>query len=111
MRRLEPEIAERVLKDDAWPQDFDRYETLLRLGLEAGKRWRFVDPLNSSLPWTAADIAKERPGISVSEIAELLNLDPDLAKKIARKAVKEKKVKITFDGKRSGRLRNRILGE
>jgi hypothetical protein len=42
------------------------------LGLDAGKSLRFADlEQANSLRWTIADLAKARPGIRVSELAEL----------------------------------------
>lgn len=90
-------MMEDVLNNDRWPTIFDHYEDLLRIGVEAGKRVRFLDPLNSSLRWTVSDLAKDRPGISIIEIAELLNLEIDLAEELARKVVREDGVNIVFD--------------
>ncbi len=88
-----------LIINDRWPSIFDNYEDLLRIGLEAGKSVRFFEPLNSrSLRWTISDIANNRPGISISEIAKLLNLELDLAEEIARTVVQEDDVRISFDG-------------
>jgi hypothetical protein len=96
--RLDTVTMEDVLNKNRWPTVFDRYESLLRIGLEAGKSVRFADPLNSSsLRWTISDLAKDRPGIGISEIAELLNLDIDLAEELARKAVQEDHIRVSFD--------------
>lgn len=95
--RLDTTMAENALNQDRWPNIFDHYENLLRVGVEAGKKVRFLDPLNSSLRWTISDLAKDRPNISISEIAELLNLDMDLAQEIARIVIKEDNVHISFD--------------
>ena len=84
VRRLAPNELSRILRDDLWPSDFDQYETLLRLGRAAGHTVRWVDPINdSSLEWTMADLARQRPGISVAELAELLDLDEDTVSTIA----------------------------
>jgi hypothetical protein len=97
LQKLDPATMQNVLNSDEWPDAFDHYESLLRMGLETGKSVRFVDPLNSSLRWTVSDLAKDRPGIRVSEIAKLLNLDTDLAEELARKVIKEDSVNIVFD--------------
>ena len=87
LRRLDPATAERVIRDAVWPQDFDRYETLLEIGREAGHSVRFADVADSPLMHTIADLAKERPGIRVSELASLLNLNPPVAAELARRVV------------------------
>jgi hypothetical protein len=58
-----------------------------------------VDPKDSSLCDTIASLAKERPRIAVSELIVLLNLDPELAAELARRAVEQQDVEITFDVK------------
>lgn len=97
LRRLSDQEFDRVLNEGAWPTDFDRYEDLLRIGLTAGKRVRFVEPYTSSLRWTIADLARERPGIGVSELAQLLNLDCPLCRDLARLAVEEEGVDVDFE--------------
>jgi hypothetical protein len=47
--------------------------------------------------WTAADLAREEPGISVARLATLLDLDLANADSIARKAASEFPVSFTFD--------------
>lgn len=97
-KRLSPSEGEAVVKSGDWPNDFDKYEDLLQLGQERGHRWQFADPLgDSSLVISAADLARERPGISVSELARLLNLSNSLARKVAIKAVGEERVLIDLE--------------
>ncbi len=98
LEKLAPAAMQNVLNNDQWTATFDSYESLLRLGLEAGKQVRFFDPLNSSLRWTISDLAKEKPGISTLELGKLLNLDLELAEEIARKVVQEDGVIISFGG-------------
>ncbi len=100
LRRLTIEAADRLLKEDVWPSDFNKYATLLRLGREAGRIGGWIegmDPSLSSIPWTISRLARETPGIHISELAELLNLDVSVAAKFAEQVVKEKGVIITFD--------------
>jgi hypothetical protein len=97
MRRVEAPEVEALLRDNVWPPGFDRYEALLEIGTKYGHQARFLDPENSSLPWTIADLARERPGIAVSDLARLLNLTPDVAAKLARRVVDHDAVDITFD--------------
>jgi len=97
LRMLESPATELALRDNVWPPDFERYEFLLEIGREWGRRARFAEPEDSSLPWTMADLARERPGIAVSRLAWLLNLTPELATDLARKVVARDAVDITFD--------------
>jgi hypothetical protein len=96
--RIDNDTMKDVLNNNHWPSVFDHYESLLCIGLEAGRSVRWVDPLNSSdLRWTISDLAKDKPGISISEIAELLNLDIGLAEELARRAVQEDHVRVSFN--------------
>jgi hypothetical protein len=99
LHRLDNMMMENLLNNNRWPSVFDHYEDLLRIGFEAGKKVRFFEPLTSrSLRWTISDLAKDNPGISISKIAKLLNLDLDLAEEIARTVVQEDGVSISFEG-------------
>jgi len=87
-RRLTEVQFSDILSDNRWPDDFDKYETLLRLSREAGHQAIFFDPIgDSSLAWTMGDLARERPWIRLSELAELLNLDLETAAVIADEAI------------------------
>jgi hypothetical protein len=94
LRRLDRATTERLLRDNVWPADFDRYEALLEIGRATGRSVRFFDVADSSLIQTVTALARDRPGIRVSELASLLNLDPAAAAQIARSAAG---VEITFD--------------
>lgn len=96
MRRLESGEAQGIL-EGRWPADFDKYATLLRLGREAGRSVRFVDPLNSSLVRTIADLARESPGIELREIADLLNLDLALARELAEMAIRDEGIDVNLE--------------
>jgi hypothetical protein len=97
MRKLESPADALLLRDNVWPPDFERYEALLEIGRDYGRAVRFLEPENSSLLWTIADLARERPGIAVSRLAFLLNLATETAAKLARKVVDKEGVEITFD--------------
>ena len=87
-----------MIERSVWPSDFDRYETLLRMGADAGRAFTFLDPIgDSSLKWTIADLARERPGITVTELCDLLNLDRETAATIAWSVVEDKGADIRFD--------------
>ena len=86
------------MADDRWPPDFDRYETLLEMGLRAGCSARWVDPLDgSSLPEVIVDLARARPGIRLSEIARLLALDASLARTLAERVLAKEGIAIAVD--------------
>ena len=98
MRRLSESEVAAIEQDDQWPDEFDDYESLLRVGRHAGRTVHFVDPeQDSSLGASISDLARQRPEIAVTEIAALLNLDAPLAAKLARVAVEQDGVMITFD--------------
>lgn len=98
LRRMTPTEADDVLRNGVWPSDFDSYESLLRLGRDVGHSVRFADSERaSSLRWTITDLAKARPGIRVSELASLLNLDDDLARVLADRAIRDDGVVIELD--------------
>jgi len=99
MLRLDEGAAARIVADVVWPADFDKYESLLVAGKAAGKSVRFADPVHdSSLGWTMEDLARARPGIELSVLAELLNLDLEIARIIGETVVAEKGVKIDLEG-------------
>jgi hypothetical protein len=97
LRRLDATTADRIASENVWPPDFDRYETLLEIGKAAGRWARFPDVADSPLLHTITDLARERPGIRVTELASLLNLDPAVADDLARQVVETAGVTITFD--------------
>ena len=97
MSRLETKIAEKIIKDNIWPSIFDKYEALLKIGKENDKSVRFFDPINgSSLAYTIEDLAKENPGIKLSYLAELLNIDIQTALIISKEVIKNKGVNINL---------------
>jgi len=97
LRRLDHTATTSLLKDGVWPTDLDRYETPLEIGRAAGRSVSFVDVADYPLVHTVTDLARERPGISVSNLASLLNLDLVVANDLARQAARTTGVAITFD--------------
>jgi hypothetical protein len=98
LRKLDIQQSIAIENDDQWPSDFDNYEQLLELGSRAGHSVRFVDPLEAgSLNWTVEDLARARPGIRVTEIARLLNLEPRIASILAKRVASATGVAIEFD--------------
>jgi hypothetical protein len=82
MKRLTPTGAQEITEADRWPDDFITYERVLRFGRTLSQPWTFLDPRSPSLVWTAQDLLKERPGITVNEIAYLLAIEPEAARRL-----------------------------
>ena len=82
LKRIKPTEARSISDDDRWPDDFITYERVLRLGRTLAKPWSFLDPLDPALVLTAADLVKERPDITVEEIAYLLAIEPKAAARL-----------------------------
>lgn len=96
-KRLTSDEGTQIIDNNNWPKYFRTYEELLILGRDSGHSVRFADPLNSSpLIDIATDLARNRPGISTGEIESLLNLDPELAVEICKRAVSREGVNISF---------------
>jgi hypothetical protein len=76
LRRLEPTEAQHISAAGHWPTDFITYERVLSVGCALGRHWRFSDPLSPALVCTAKDLRKERPNITVEEIASLIGVSP-----------------------------------
>lgn len=92
LKRLTKSEADKIITEDNWPEYFKSYEELLILGKEAGIS--VSSPGDSSLVHTVVELAKNRPGISVSEIMDLLNVDHELGMEICKKAMSEEKITI-----------------
>lgn len=82
LKRISPARARGIIADSRWPDDFISYERVLRLGRTLGQPWRFLDPHSQALVWTAEDLLKERPDISVEEIAYLPGIEPEAAARL-----------------------------
>jgi hypothetical protein len=74
LKRLPLFEAQDVIESNRWPDDFITYERVLKLGRTLSEPWTFLDPQSPSLVWTAEELIKERPDISVDEIAFLLGI-------------------------------------
>ena len=82
LKRLGPTEAQEITDGDHWPDDFITYERVLKLGRTLSQPWTFLDPRSPSLVWTAEDLMKERPDITVEEIAYLLAIEPKAAARL-----------------------------
>ena len=96
--RLTKEQVTGIVEQEQWPTDFDRYEVLLEMGRAAGHAVRFGKGNDSPLIDTVKLLAEQRPGISVRELARLLNLTVAEAERIAQKVVNTARVSIQFVG-------------
>jgi hypothetical protein len=72
LRRLAPSVCQAIVEHAHWPGEFLTYEQVLRLGRTLSKPWTFLDPRSPGLVWTAEDLRRERPNITIDEIADLL---------------------------------------
>jgi hypothetical protein len=82
LKRLGPAEARKIAMGERWPDDFITYERVLRLGRTLGQPWTFLDPRSPALVCTAEDLMKERPDITVDEIAYLLAIEPEAAARL-----------------------------
>ncbi len=76
MRKLHVREVERLIHDGVWPNDLDKYVTLLRAGRSAGVSVRWIsDPRTSQmLRQTLHEIRAEDPDLSVEDAAVLLGM-------------------------------------
>lgn len=86
MRRLDEVEARKIVDANQWPDDFSTYERVLRVGRNLTEPYRFLNGLAGSLVWTVQDLRKERPDISVQEIAHLLGVSSEHAERLLLEA-------------------------
>lgn len=85
--RLTDDEANRISVHAEWPSEFLSYERVLKPGHALGIRpCIFLERLSPSLVQTAEDLRKERPGISVDEIAFLLGVTEKQAPRLFKPA-------------------------
>jgi len=82
LRRLSTAAKEEIVDKSLWPNEFTTYERVLRLGRTQGQIWTFDDPVSPALTTTAEDLRRERPDITVEEIAYLLGISVSNAAKL-----------------------------
>lgn len=83
LRRLTTDQANRISVTADWPCEFLSYERVLKTGHALNIRpCFFLEPLSPSLVWTTEDLRKERPDISLAEIAFLLGVTAPQAKRL-----------------------------
>ena len=75
LKRVNLDEAVRILAEGEWPPEFLIYERVLRTGHALGiSPCIFIDRLSPSLVWAVEDLRKERPHISIGEIARLIGV-------------------------------------
>lgn len=79
---LNEEQINNILKNQIWPSSFDRYETLLQIGLDNGRTFYHYNPFEWSVKYIMQELITENPNIKLPKLAELLSLDITTAHKI-----------------------------
>lgn len=79
LRRLPPASLTEITEFDWWPDEFLTFEKLMMLGKATGRYWRFVESRSPALIASAEDLRRERPEITIEEIANLLAIPNDQA--------------------------------
>lgn len=88
LRRINAVVLRQIVDSNVWPEEFLRYEQVLRLGRQSGNVARFFDPQSPALVDTVRDLRRERPDISVEEIAYVLGVPISQANQLLKLAVK-----------------------
>ncbi|MFM6830647.1 MAG: hypothetical protein ACKOVA_10005 [Novosphingobium sp.] len=74
LRRIGRDQLREILDFNWWPEEFLTYERVLALGKMTRRYWSFLDARSPALVTTAEDLRRERPEISIEEIANLLSI-------------------------------------
>jgi len=82
LKRINQAEARGIAEDNRWPDDFITYERVLKLGRALSRPWSFLDQRSPALVCTAEDLMRERPDITVEEIAYLLAIEPEVATRL-----------------------------
>lgn len=85
LKRLDPATMREIIDQSKWPDDFLRFEQVLRLERQSGRIARFLDPRSPALIDTANDLRRERPDISVGDIAFALAISVSDAMRLFRR--------------------------
>lgn len=79
LRRLPSASLREITEFNCWPDEFLTFEQLMMLGKATGRYWQFVEPRSPALIASAEDLRRERPEITIEEIASLLAIPYDQA--------------------------------
>ena len=72
LKRIDQFVLHEIVHRSHWPDDFLRYEQVLRLGRESGRIAQFANPHDPALIDTVSDLRRERRDISAEDIAYVL---------------------------------------
>ena len=84
LKRVNATVMERIVQASDWPNDFVRFEQVLRLERESGKVASFLNPRDPALVYTVADLRRERPDISIEDVAFVLAISKESAAHLMR---------------------------
>lgn len=84
LRRISPLTVREIIEHSQWPDEFLRYEQVLRIGRNSGRIARFLNPRDPALIDTANDLRRERPDISAEDIAYVLAIPLSAAVRLLR---------------------------
>ncbi|WP_260598314.1 hypothetical protein [Sphingomonas endolithica] len=84
LKRVEPADMERIVQTSEWPGDFLHYGEVLRIEREFGKVAHFADPRSPALVDTIHDLRRERPDISIEDIAFALAISAESTERLLR---------------------------
>ena len=85
LKRLDDAAAEDIMLRNRWPDDFLRFEQVLRREVQFGQTARFFDPRSPALVDTAVDLRRENPDISTTDIAYALAVSEEQVKKLLKR--------------------------
>lgn len=97
IRRMSPDEARDRSERGVWPTALDSYAFLLEFG-GANVHACFVDPADSTLVDTTTRLARERPGLGLADLAALLDLSREEARRFAEAAIARAGVDIDLSG-------------
>ena len=75
LRRLGQKEASAIIDADDWPDEFITYERVLRIGRQLSRPCGFYEDLPPTLVWVARDLHRDRPDITVEDVAYLTGTD------------------------------------
>lgn len=84
LRRLSPDVAKAIVEQGHWPQEFLRFEDVIRLGPDNSSTAHFFNP--DDLTDTIKELMEARPEIAAPEVAYLFHLSDREAKRLMDRA-------------------------
>lgn len=87
LKRLDNAVADKIIQKNEWPEHFKTLEELLAIGKLNDRSVRFVDYVARGLIEAVQELKKDRPNITLAEIAFLLNIDEVRAQALCKSSV------------------------